>query len=89
MATDNHIFRLTDDQIRLLGELSARTGKPNAELIAEALHQYDAATLQQGGASHQSASLSTWLSQRGLLGCLDGGGPDLSTNPDHMEGFGE
>jgi hypothetical protein len=89
MATNNHFVSLTEDQIRLLGELSARTGKSPAELISDALHNYSAATSKQGGTEGQPLSLSTRLSRRELLGCLDGGPPDLSTNPEHMEGIGE
>lgn len=36
----------------------------------------------------KSRSLFDVLSERGLIGAFDGPG-DLSTNPKHMEGFGE
>jgi xanthine dehydrogenase large subunit len=35
------------------------------------------------------SSLEERLVRKGLLGCLTGGPPDLSTNPKHMEGFGQ
>jgi len=35
------------------------------------------------------ATLYERLSAKGLLGCCEGGPDDLSSNPRHMEGFGE
>lgn len=29
------------------------------------------------------------MNERGLIGCIQDAPPDLSTNPKHMEGFGE
>lgn len=40
------------------------------------------------GRSPKEKSLFEVLSERGILGCFDGP-TDLSTNPKHMEGFGE
>ena len=37
----------------------------------------------------QGESLRDALARRGLLGCLTGGPADLSTNAQHMEGFGD
>jgi hypothetical protein len=34
-------------------------------------------------------SLFDRLNRKGLLSTIEGGPPDLSTNPQHMEGFGE
>jgi hypothetical protein len=88
MATNDQPLELTDAQLRLLNEWSARTGKPPQELLADALqecHPNESPTTN----GRQVESLADRLARAGLLGCLTGGPPDLSTNPKHMEGFGE
>ena len=89
MATNNHSLSLTDEQVRLLDELSARTGKSQTELVSDALKEYSAIASKQDKPADQTDSLFERLSRCGLIGCLDGGRPDLSTNPEHMKGFGE
>jgi hypothetical protein len=89
MATFDKSIQLTDQQLRLLSEWSARTGKSPQELLAEALREYDPGSESSPANGHQSESLTQRLARKGLLGCLSGGPPDLSTNPIHMEGFGE
>jgi len=89
MATDDQPVRLTAEQLRLLGEWSARTGKPPQELLAEALGEFHPTANPQVANGKHGETLSQRLSRKGMLGCLSGGPADLSTNPDHMEGFGE
>ncbi len=81
-------LQLSDEQLRLLNDWSARTGKSPQELLAEALDEYQ---LPMTGPTNrqQGETLLDRLSRAGLSGCLAGGPPDLSTNPEHMEGFGE
>jgi hypothetical protein len=88
MATNDQPPQLTDAQLRLLGEWSARTGKSPQELLSEALGEYQPPVTRSTN-GRQGESLLDRLSRAGLLGCLTGGPADLSTNPDHMEGFGE
>ena len=87
MATNDQPVHLTDQQLRLLSQWSSRTGKPPQELLAEALSEYGVPATP--ATSQSEDTLFDRLSQSGLLGCLSGGPTDLSTNPDHMEGFGE
>jgi hypothetical protein len=89
MAINNQAVQLTPEQLRLLGEWSARTGKPAQELLAEALGEFQPHAAEQPANGQHGESLSERLSRKGMLGCLAGGPSDLSTNPDHMEGFGE
>jgi hypothetical protein len=78
-----------DPKLRVALEKTAReTGKSEAQLLGEALEAYL-------GMSHPPVGLTTTetFSERahklGLLGCIEGGTADLSTNKDHMAGFGE
>ena len=89
MATSEKPVQLTDEQRRLLDEWSLRTGKAPQEVLAEALREYEPPIASSGSNGRDGESLSQRLARKGLLGCLSGGPPDLSTNPDHMEGFGE
>jgi hypothetical protein len=82
MTTEN---RLTDEQIRLLKDWCARTGKTVEELLADAQARFEPA--RSNGPSRDT--LLERMARKGLVGCLTGGPPDLSTNEDHMKGFGE
>jgi hypothetical protein len=85
MATNDQPVHL---HLRLLGEWSVRTGKSAQELLGEALSDFCPPGLGVGN-GQDAETLLERLSQSGLLGCLSGGPADLSTNPEHMEGFGE
>ncbi len=73
----------------MLAEVSERTGKPWEEVLHEALRQVGHAAGPSSPNGNKIESLFDRLSRHGLIGCLDGGREDLSTNPAHMEGFGE
>ena len=58
------------------------TGRTESELVREAIEEY----------LIRHANLSNCFDvaeQAGLIGCVDSGSGDLSTNPKHMEGFGQ
>jgi hypothetical protein len=88
MASHSQQIQLSDEQLRMLSEWSARTGKPVEEVLTDALRDYKPTESLNGG-QVSGESLLARLTRSGLLGCLSGGPPDLSTNPAHMEGFGE
>jgi len=58
------------------------------KVLSDALRSYRPST-DNGGAGTGEESLFDGLKRRGLIGVVKGGPPDLSTNPKHMEGFGE
>jgi hypothetical protein len=89
MATDPNAFQLTPEQLAMLGQAAARTGKPPAEVLTEALRQYQSPVESAAGNGAQQISLYDRLARKDLIGCLSGGPADLSTNPKYMEGFGE
>lgn len=78
----------SSQQAELL-RLAAQTGKPWSLVLSEALASYRAqecSAQPQNGISDES--FFDAASKLGLIGCLEGGPTDLSTNPAHMEGFG-
>jgi hypothetical protein len=85
MSVDPQSIALTDAQRVALAQLSDQFGKPWPEVLTEALAAYQpkAAANGQGAESFSDAA-----ARLGLLGCVEGP-PDLSTNADYMEGFGE
>lgn len=90
MTVDITNIQLSEAERRLLADLAEKAGKPWGEVLNEALQHYSrqtpaSAEIRRNGAE----TLFDRLTQHGLLGCLDGGPEDLSTNPAHMEGFGE
>jgi hypothetical protein len=58
-------------------------------VLEQALRQLGSSAGPSSQNGTQAGSLFDRLSRHGLIGCLDAGPEDLSTNPDHMEGFGE
>jgi hypothetical protein len=87
MATDPHAIQLTSEQLQLLGQFSAQTGKPPEDILSDALRQYEPRIV--AAAPLNGSSLHDKLARKGLIGCLSGGPPDLSTNPAYLEGFGD
>ena len=84
MATDPNEIQLTEEQRELLAKRAEETGRDPSELLDEFF-----ATLKQPKRPVRGdRSLFDVLNDRGLIGVMEGPG-DLSTNPKHMEGFGE
>lgn len=90
MAIDTAQIQLSDADRRLLAEIAEATGKPWSEVLNAALDEFrrhqPAKAAQKGRVVE---SVYDRLKASGLLGCLQGGPSDLSTNPAYMEGFGE
>ncbi len=84
MATDPRDIKLTDEQRKLLAAKAQQTGRPWNELLDELFAKL--ARSRTNGTTGRS--LYDALNERGMIGTFDGPG-DLSTNPKHMEGFGE
>ena len=84
MSTDPRDIELTEEQRRLLAQRAEETGRPWNELLDELF----ASLPRQKNGKGNRRSLFDALSERGMIGAMDGPG-DLSTNPKHMEGFGE
>jgi hypothetical protein len=89
MDTEPHQFPLSAEQWQILTNLSSQTGKPPEAILSDALRQYSPDIAPNGEQDQPSDSLYDRLAKKGLIGCIKGGPPDLSTNPKYMEGFGE
>lgn len=94
MAIDPAQIDLTAEQRQRLALLVEQTGRGWTELVDQhldaapvALQTTASGPTPQNGNTGQF-SLFDVLSERGILGCFEGP-TDLSTNPKHMEGFGE
>jgi len=85
MSVDPKTISLTDAQRKALAELSNKSGKPWPEVFTEALSTYRPRKDTNGKNGKSFADAANRL---GLVGCVEGPA-DLSTNPAHMEGFGQ
>lgn len=95
MAIDPAQIELNPEQQKRLAALAEQMGKDWSELVADLLDALpDAGPSRSVSESDvnreplQTKSLYDVLLERGILGGFDGP-TDLSTNPKHMEGFGE
>jgi hypothetical protein len=80
-------FQLDPDQIARLSSLAAEMGKPLPVVVNDALAAYHPEQGEQAAKSDET--FFDLASRLGLVGCIQGTPSDLSTNPKHMEGFGQ
>lgn len=78
---------LSAEQKQRLAQLADEAGKSWEEVLAEALQTYG--IQRQSGTDNGGESFYDAATRLGLIGCVQGGPADLSTNPKYMEGFGE
>lgn len=86
MATNPSDIQLTEAQRSLLADLSEQTGRPWPDLLEELFSRLPRLAPNRPGKANKS--LYETLHARGMVGSFEGP-TDLSTNPEHMEGFGE
>lgn len=84
MATDPRDIQLTEEQRKLLAKKAGEMGRPVSELLAELI----AAARGPRRQPREGRSLLDAMKEHGMVGTMEGPG-DLSTNPAHMQGFGE
>lgn len=70
---------------RIRSELTAE----EQQRLAQQLSQSAGKAVTGGGDSETGKSLYDALNERGMIGSIVDGPGDLSTNPRHMEGFGQ
>jgi hypothetical protein len=85
MATTPNEILLSAEQQQQLAALANSADKPWQQVFAEALAAYVPVDPTGNGGAE---SFFDAASRLGLIGCLEGGPADLSTNPKYMEGFG-
>ncbi len=88
MIIDPREIELTAEQRAELASLAATTGKPWSEVLRSALNRYRAEAVVPSPPLAGESFLAA-ATRLGLVGCVKGGPPDLSTNPQYMAGFGE
>ena len=81
MSSNRISIRISEELRANLAAEAAAAGKPESELVREALAEY-LASRDRGESAYEVAK------RLKLLGCVKDAPPDLSTNPDHFEGFG-
>jgi len=85
MSVDPQTILLNDAQKRVLAEASDKWGKPWPDVLSEALTTYRPKLAANGD---DRVSFGEAAMRLGMVGCV-AGPADLSTNPAHMEGFGQ
>jgi predicted DNA-binding protein len=75
-------IRLTADLRRRIEAAAAKSGKGESAIIREALER-------QLPAARPAQSAYDLAVKAGIIGIARGNPPDLSTNPRHLDGFGE
>ena len=79
-------MQLTSKQRETLAKLAAQSGRSWEEVLDDALTSLARPSEPANGAASETVHAA--LVRLGLLGCIADAPADLSTNPEHMEGFG-
>jgi hypothetical protein len=87
MATDIHQIDLNDYQRQLLATAADHMGVPWTEVFEKAIAPL-AADRDTATGSGKAESAYEVLLREGLIGCIEGTPSDLSTNKQHMRGYG-
>lgn len=88
MATDFHQIELDDHQRLLLANAADQTGLPWPEVFEKAIAPL-AHNVESGIKNGSTETPYEILSRHGLIGCITGTPPDLSTNKIHLSGYGK
>jgi len=86
MSVSANQIVLTPDQRQHLAQLAQQSGKPWDAVLAEALSSFEHAARPK---TENGETVYEALLRLGLLGSVNDGPSDLSTNPNYMEGFGQ
>lgn len=82
MPSDRLSVRLPEPLRASLESLVETTGRTESDIARDAIEEY---LLRHA----QPLTCFELAEQAGLIGCVESGKGDLSTNPKHMKGFGE
>lgn len=88
MSVDPSQIQLNDDQRRLLATAADFTGLPWEIAFQQAVTPLLPATKPDANGSSPVETPYAKLARLGLIGCIEGTPPDLSTNKAHLEGLG-
>jgi hypothetical protein len=88
MATDFNQIELNDHQRHLLASAADHLGLPWPEVFEIAIGPLaEKASHDEGNGKAETPY--EILSRLGLIGCIEGTPPDLSTNKKYMQGYGK
>jgi hypothetical protein len=87
MSINPEEIRHTPEQQDQLARVAEQSGQPWQELLARVIGALPAEP--SNGPNDQAKPAYDLLSEAGLIGCIEGGPADVSSNPICMEGFGE
>jgi hypothetical protein len=88
MATDVSNIELNDHQKRLLASAAENLRVPWHEVFELAISPLAEPTTS-GNDNGRAETPYEILRRHGLVGCIEGTPPDLSTNKKHMQGYGK
>jgi predicted DNA-binding protein len=82
MSSQRITIRVSESLVKRLKRHATLKGRSESALVREALEKY----LGEAPVSNSAYELAK---DAGLIGCIRGLAPDLSSNREHFEGFGE
>jgi hypothetical protein len=88
MATDFRQIALNDQQRHLLASAADHLGIPWHKVFEQAIAPLAESKTDVGEANGRAETAYEILSRHGLIGCIEGTPPDLSTNKKYMQGYG-
>ena len=88
MATDSNQIELNEYQRQLLASAAERLGVPWPKVFENAIAPL-AGNSDRKEENGQPETAYEILQRQGLIGCIDGTPPDLSTNKKYMQGYGK
>jgi hypothetical protein len=88
MATDLDQIVLNDEQKQMLADAAEQLGRPWAVIFEQAMAPLVDVPSTSNEENRNGQTAFQILATHGLIGCVEGTPPDLSTNRKHMEGYG-
>jgi hypothetical protein len=88
MSVDPNQISLSDDQRRVLATAADQTGLPWQTVFDQAIVPLVRSTPSNGAGAAPNETAYETLSRLGLIGCIDGTPPDLSSNKAYLESLG-
>jgi hypothetical protein len=88
MSVDPNQINLNDDQRRLLAAAADHTGLPWQVVLQRAVTPLARPSTPEPNGDNSKDTAYEKLKRLGLIGCIEGTPPDLSTNKTYLQGLG-
>jgi ABC-type nitrate/sulfonate/bicarbonate transport system ATPase subunit len=89
MATDFSHIELNDRQRHLLASAADHLGLPWTEVFENVIAPLAESPAKSGEENGKAETPFEILARHGLIGCITGTPPDLSTNKKYLAGYGK